>query len=94
MNGLQLELRPFGLAQRFFERKRLLRALRKHYGGEARRQVHKILLHTNIAGAAAGGITNVAGGIASKTSGMAQAAASKTSGIAQVAANKAVNALL
>ena len=58
-DGLQLELRPFGLQQRFFERRRLLKMLRKHYGGEARRQVHKILLHTNVA-ATAGGIAHVA----------------------------------
>ena len=59
VSGLQLELRPFGLQQRFFERRRLLKMLRKHYGGEARRQVHKILLHTNVA-ATAGGIAHVA----------------------------------
>ena len=49
VDGLQLQLRAFELEQRFFERRRLLKSLRKHYLAEVRRQVHKVLLHTDVA---------------------------------------------
>ena len=48
VSDLSLTLRAFELSQRFFERRRLLRSLRKHYMSEVRRQLHKILLHTDV----------------------------------------------
>ena len=49
VNNLALELRAFEFDQRFADRRWLIKRLRKHYMAEVRRQVHKILLHTDVA---------------------------------------------
>ena len=67
VSELSLALRAFELEQRFFERRRLLKSLRKHYLAEVRRQVHKILLHTDVKSAAiragAAGVSKGAAGV-------------------------------
>ena len=50
VNNLALELRAFEFDQRFADRRWLIKRLRKHYMAEVRRQVHKILLHADVAG--------------------------------------------
>jgi hypothetical protein len=49
VDGLSLQLRPFEFVQRFADRRWLLKRMRKHYLAEVRRQVHRILLHTDVA---------------------------------------------
>ena len=53
VSELSLQLRAYELEQSFFERRRLSKALKKHYTHEARRQMTRILLHTDVAGLAA-----------------------------------------
>ena len=61
IDNLMLNLRSFELAHRFFERRKLLKAFRRHYRSEMRRHVHKILLHTDVTGLVAGSAVARAG---------------------------------
>ena len=101
VDRLSLQLRPFELTQRFFERRRLLKALRKHYRSELRRQIHKILLHTDMASLVAerSAVARAGRGVLSIVSGRSRAGAASAAATSSMrrgagAANaKAMNAL-
>ncbi|KOO21958.1 hypothetical protein Ctob_000724, partial [Chrysochromulina tobinii] len=49
VSDLSMQFRAYELSQSFFERHRLLKGMRKHYMGEARRQLLRIVLKTDVA---------------------------------------------
>jgi hypothetical protein len=67
VSDLSMQFRAYELSQSFFERHRLLKGMRKHYMGEARRQLLRIVLKTDVAVLAADSL------VSSKVSGVLSA---------------------
>ena len=84
VDGLLLQLRPFDMSQRFFERPKLLKALKKHYLAEVRRQIHKILMHTDVASLVAdkSAVARAGRGVISTLTGRRTALANAAGGLA------------
>eukprot|EP00966_Prymnesium_polylepis_P069380 1612734-Prymnesium_polylepis.1 len=61
VDALPLTLGEFVLHNRFYARTRLLKMLGGHYQREVLRQVHRILLHTDISGYVAGKMVSLSG---------------------------------